>query len=296
MGEGSRLSRLFAFGLGYSAETLARRLRDKGWEIAGTARDPANAERLRRAGYAVASFAGEANNEAVTELLAGTTHIVHSIPPPTSGDPVLTRYRERLASLPTVEWIGYLSTVGVYGDHAGAEIDETAALKPSSDRTTARVAAESDWLAFGQETGVPVQIFRLAGIYGPGRSAFEKLRDGTARRVVKPGQVFSRIHVDDIAAVLEASIAHPRAGGIYNVADDEPAAPDEVIAFAADLAGMDAPPAVPFEEAELSPMARSFYADSRRISNARIKSELGVKLAFPTYREGLKSLVQSARQ
>jgi nucleoside-diphosphate-sugar epimerase len=156
------------------------------------------------------------------------------------------------------------------------------------------MVAESGWLALGEETGVPVQIFRLAGIYGPGRSALDKLRDGTARRVVKPGQVFSRIHVDDIASVLEASIARPHAGAIYNVADDEPAAPDEVIAYAAKLMNVQAPPPVPFEQAELSEMARSFYGDSRRISNARIKSELGMTLAYPTYRDGLKALMQSA--
>ena len=286
------MSRLFCFGLGYSAEVLARRLRNQGWEIAGTARDPSNIERLRQEGFAVASFAGEPNSEAVGDLLAGTTHLLHSIPPGKDGDPVLRRYRDAIASLSSLAWIGYLSTVGVYGDHSGAVVDETATLKPSSDRAKARMVAESGWLALGEETGVPVQIFRLAGIYGPGRSALDKLRDGTARRVVKPGQVFSRIHVDDIATVLAASIARPRAGAIYNVADDEPAAPDKVVAYAAELIGIAPPPAVAFEEADLSPMARSFYGDSRRISNARIKSELGVALRYPTYRQGLKALVE----
>ncbi len=284
------MSRLFCFGLGYSAEALARRLRDEAWEIAGTARDPANVERLRQEGFAVAGFAGEPGNAAVARLLVGTTHLLHSIPPARDGDPVLKHYRDRIASLPSLAWIGYLSTVGVYGDHAGALIDETATLKPSNDRTKARMVAESFWLALGEEMGVPVQIFRLAGIYGPGRSALDKLRDGTARRVVKPGQVFSRIHVDDIASVLAASIARPRAGAIYNVADDEPAAPEEVVAYAAELIGVTPPAAVPFEDAGLSPMARSFYGDSRRISNARIKSELGVTLRYPTYREGLRAL------
>jgi nucleoside-diphosphate-sugar epimerase len=290
MGEGSGLSRLFCFGLGYSAEALARRLRRKGWQIAGTARDPANLERLRDEGFEVASFGGEARNAEVAALLAGTTHLLHSIPPGKDGDPVLRHYRDAIASLSSLAWIGYLSTVGVYGDHAGAVVDETATLKPSSDRAKARMVAESFWLALGEEMGAPVQIFRLAGIYGPGRSTLDKLRDGTARRVVKPGQVFSRIHVDDIASVLEASIARPRAGAIYNVADDHPAAPDEVVAYAAELMGVAPPPAVPFEEADLTPMARSFYGDSRRISNARIKSELGVTLRYPTYREGLRAL------
>jgi nucleoside-diphosphate-sugar epimerase len=285
------VSRLFAFGLGYSAGTLALRLRQKGWEIAGTARDPSNVARLSAEGFEICGFAGEAGNEAVVKLLAGTTHLLLSIPPAHGGDPVLKHYRAAVTSLPGLAWIGYLSTVGVYGDHGGALIDEAADLRPSNDRTKARMVAESGWLALGEETGVPVQIFRLAGIYGPGRSALDKIRAGTARRVVKPGQVFNRIHVEDIASVLEASIARPRAGAIYNVADDEPAPPDEVIAFAAELLGVPPPPAVPFEEAELSTMARSFYGDSRRIDNARIKSELGVSLGHPTYREGLRSLV-----
>jgi nucleoside-diphosphate-sugar epimerase len=291
MEEGSGVSRLFCFGLGYSAEVLSRRLRGKGWEIAGTARDPTNIERLRQEGFQIASFSGEPGKEGVAELLAGTTHLLLSIPPADGGDPVLKHYRDKIASLSTLAWIGYLSTVGVYGDHGGALVDETARLAPSNERTKARMVAESAWRAVGEETGVPVQIFRLAGIYGPGRSALDKLRDGSARRVVKPGQVFNRIHVEDIASVLEASIARPHAGAIYNVADDEPAAPDEVIAYAAKLMGVEPPPAVPFEEAELSPMARSFYGDSRRISNARIKSELGVTLAYPTYRDGLKALL-----
>jgi nucleoside-diphosphate-sugar epimerase len=296
MGEGSGLSRLFCFGLGYCAEALARRLREKGWAAAGTARDPAKIEHLRQDGFEVAGFSGEPGNSEVVRLLAAATHLLVSIPPAGGGDPVLRHYRSEIASCSSLAWIGYLSTVGVYGDHGGALIDETAELKPSNERTRARMVAESGWLALGEETGVPVQIFRLAGIYGPGRSALDKLRDGTARRVVKPGQVFSRIHVEDIASVLEASIARPYAGAIYNVADDEPAAPDEVIAYAAELMDVQAPPPVPFEQAKLSEMARSFYGDSRRISNARIKSELCVTLAYPTYRDGLKALLAQNHQ
>jgi hypothetical protein len=294
------MSRLFAFGLGYSAEALARRLARQGWSIAGTARDAANLERLKRQGYAVTRFTGEAGTPEVSQLLAGTTHLLLSIPPaskPASdlseagGDPVLRHYRDEIVGLSTLAWIGYLSTVGVYGNHAGASVDETTIPLPNNDRTRARVAAENEWLALGHETGCPVQIFRLAGIYGPGRNALDKLIAGTARRVVKPGQVFNRIHVEDIASVLEASMARPRAGGIYNVADDEPAPPEEVIEYGAELLGIAPPPAVPFEEADLSPMARSFYGDSRRVSNALIKSELGVRLAYPSYREGLRALL-----
>ncbi|HVQ11775.1 MAG TPA: SDR family oxidoreductase [Methyloceanibacter sp.] len=282
--------KLFCFGLGFSAETLAKRLAAKGWSIAGTARDLANIDRLRGQGYEVVRFTGEPGNTETVAALGGTTHLLHSIPPGHDGDPVLHHYRAEIAHLSTLDWIGYLSTVGVYGNYAGAVVDETAQPHPNNERTRARVVAESGWLALGEEAGRPAQVFRLAGIYGPGRSALDKLRAGTARRIVKPGQVFNRIHVEDIATVLEASIARPRAGATYNVADDEPAPPEDVIAYGAELLGMEPPPEVPFEEADLSPMARSFYGDSRRISNALIKSELGVRLAYPNYREGLNAL------
>jgi nucleoside-diphosphate-sugar epimerase len=285
------VSRLFAFGLGYSAQVLARRLAAKGCQIAGTARDEANIARLSTQGYQVARFAGEPGNRDVATLLLGTTHLVHSIPPGPDGDALLAHYRNEIAGLSSLEWVGYLSTVGVYGDQKGLWVDERTNPKPNSERTEARVEAERAWLRFGEETGVPVHVFRLAGIYGPGRSVFDKLSAGTARRIKKDGQVFSRIHVEDIANVLEASIAHPNGGAIYNVADDQPAAPDEVVFYAAKLIGVQPPPEIAFEDADLSPMARSFYEGSRRISNARIKSELGVKLRYPTYREGLASLL-----
>ena len=288
------MSRFFAFGLGFSAEALAARLASEGWEIAGTSRDAANIQRLRRQGYDLVRFTGEMTDD-LARALAGSTHLLHSIPPNPNGDPVLEAARDAIAALPELEWIGYLSTVGVYGDQGGAWVDEDTPVAPNSERTHARVAAERAWLAFGDETGVPVQIFRLAGIYGPGRSGFDKLRKGTARRIVKPGQVFSRIHVDDIVTVLESSIARPHAGAIYNVADDEPAPPEDVIAHAANLLGVEPPPEVPFEEAELSPMARSFYEGRRRIGNARIKSELGVNLRHPTYREGLAAILDKER-
>jgi nucleoside-diphosphate-sugar epimerase len=289
--QGGGVSRLFSFGLGYSAQALAGRLAAKGWQVAGTARDEANIARLITQGYQVARFAGEPGNRDVAKLLLGTTHLVHSIPPGPDGDAALAHYRNEIAGLSSLEWAGYLSTVGVYGDQKGLWVDESTAPKPNSERTAARVDAEQAWLRFGEETGVLVQVFRLAGIYGPGRSVFDKLSAGTARRIKKDGQVFSRIHVEDIANVLEASIAHPNGGAIYNVADDEPAAPDEVVAHAAKLIGIPPPPEIAFEEADLSPMARSFYEGSRRILNARIKSELGVKLRYPTYREGLASLL-----
>jgi nucleoside-diphosphate-sugar epimerase len=185
-------------------------------------------------------------------------------------------------------WVGYLSTTGVYGDHKGGWVDETTPLTPNSDRGRQRVIAEAQWLA----TGLPVHIFRLAGIYGPGRGPFEKVRDGTARRIIKPGQVFGRIHVDDIAQVLEASINRPNPGTAYNVCDDNPCPPEEVLSHAAHLLGLPDPPAVPFEEANLGPMARSFYSESKRTRNARIKDELGVRLLYPDYPAGLAALLQ----
>ncbi|MGH6749571.1 MAG: SDR family oxidoreductase [Methyloceanibacter sp.] len=285
------MKKLFACGLGFSAQELASRLTADGWRIAGTTRDEANLARAGAQGYEMARFAGESGNREITRLLKGTTHLIHSIPPGPQGDPVLAHCRDQIATIGTLEWIGYLSTVGVYGDQEGRWVDETTPPRPNSERTEARVEAEEAWLRFGEETGIPVHVFRLAGIYGPGRSAFDKLLAGTARRIRKDGQVFSRIHVADIASVLEASIAQPRAGAIYNVADDEPAAPDAVVAYAAKLLGMPPPPEVHFDEADLSPMARSFYEGSRRIANARIKSELGVKLRYPTYREGLTALI-----
>jgi nucleoside-diphosphate-sugar epimerase len=295
MDGGRCVSRLFAFGLGFSAQTLAERLARKGWEIAGTVRDQDKVAQLRAKGYAAVRFAGDRDNPVLAGLLKGTRHLLLSIPPGPGGDPVLTHYRDRIATLASLEWIGYLSTVGVYGDQHGQWVDEQTAPRPNSARTEARVLAEKAWLDFGAEIGCSVQIFRLAGIYGPGRSVFDRLAAGTVRRVKKNGQVFSRIHVEDIASVLEASMARPRAGAIYNVADDEPAAPADVVVYAADMLGVPPPPEVDFEKADLSPMARSFYEGSRLIGNALIKSELGVTLAYPTYREGLASLIPRSR-
>lgn len=284
------MSRLFAFGLGFSAQELAPRLASKGWTVAGTARNAPKIEQLRRCGLDATQFTGERASPELARLLQGTTHLLHSIPPDKGGDPVLAHCRAEIADLGSLTWIGYLSTVGVYGDQRGNWVDEETKPRPNSLRTEARVEAERAWLEFGAEIGVPVHVFRLAGIYGPGRSVFDKLAAGTARRINKNGQVFSRIHVEDIAGVLEASIASPRGGAIYNVADDEPAAPGDVVAFAAEMIGVAPPPEIAFEDADLSPMAKSFYEGSRRIGNALIKSELGVELRYPTFREGLAAL------
>ncbi len=278
------MSTLLCFGLGYSAQVLARRLRASGWTVRGTSREP---ETRHLEGIDIAAFDG--TRPLPDRMFDGVTHVLSSIAPTAEGDPVLTVEGDRLSTLPHVAWAGYLSSTGVYGDRGGAWVDETSSLEPSSERGKRRVDAERVWLA----SGLPAHVFRLAGIYGPGRSAVDQLRAGSARRIVKQGQVFSRIHVEDIATVLEASIARPRAGAVYNVCDDEPAPPQDVVAFAARQLGLPVPPDLPYASTELSPMARSFYADNRRVRNDLMKRELDVALGFPTYREGMRSLVDA---
>jgi nucleoside-diphosphate-sugar epimerase len=279
---------MLCFGLGYSARTLAGRLSADGWRISGTSRNPAGP-----AEYDCRRFDRDHPLEAAA--LAGVTHILVSVPPDGHGDPVFDRHRDDIAGLSDLRWLGYLSTSGVYGDRDGDWVDEGSELRPSGERGRRRVAAEAGWLDLWRDRGVPVHIFRLAGIYGPGRSPFDALRAGTAKRIDRPGQVFSRIHVEDLASVLQASIARPRPGAIYNVCDNEPAAPADVVAYAARLLGMAAPPLLPFETAELSPMARSFYDDNKRVANALIKQELGVKLRYPDYRTGLAAILAAER-
>ncbi len=284
-------ARLFAFGLGYSACALARRLSARGWRVAGTTRSEAAAAELRAAGYEVFLFDRERPLAEPGAALGGTTHLLSSVPPDGIGDPVLDRHGQDIAACKSLVWAGYLSTTGVYGDRAGGWVDEDSALEPSGERARRRVAAERGWLALRGRTGLPPHVFRLAGIYGPGRSVLDSVRAGTAKRIDKPGQVFSRIHVEDIARVLEASMERPHPGRIYNLCDDAPASPGEVVAAACELLGVEPPPLVPFEQAELSPMARSFYRDSKRVSNRRIKEELGAVLAYPDYRSGLKAIL-----
>jgi nucleoside-diphosphate-sugar epimerase len=290
----ARGNRLFCFGLGYSAMALARRLIGKHWRVAGTCRSAAKADSLRAIGIEPFLFDRNAPLADAAAALAGTTHLLSSVPPDAAGDPVIDHHGNDLVRLEGVKWTGYLSTTGVYGDRGGDWVTERDALRPIGPRGRARVAAEEAWLGLGH-VGHKVHVFRLAGIYGPGRSALDTLREGRAKRVVKQGQIFSRIHVDDIATTLEASIAKPDAEAVYNVCDDEPAPPQDVIAYAAALLGVPAPPEVPYEEAakSMSEMARSFYAESKRVSNRRIKDELGVTLAYLDYREGLKALLAS---
>jgi nucleoside-diphosphate-sugar epimerase len=277
---------LFCFGLGYTARVLARRLAADGGTVRGTCR---TADKVSEAGFPVEVF--DRDHPLPRPALDGVTHLLVSVPPDAAGDPVLAVHGEDIAEIKELRWVGYLSTTGVYGDRGGGWVDETAELSPSGERGRRRVAAEAGWLELWRRRDVPVHIFRLAGIYGLGRSPFEALRAGAAKRIDKPGQVFSRIHVEDLAHVLAASVSRPRPGAIYNVCDDDPAAPEAVVAHAAALLGMPAPPLVPFEAAELSAMARSFYDDNKRVSNRLIKSELGVNLRYPDYRAGLAAIL-----
>lgn len=282
-------ARLFCFGLGYSAQALARRCLERGWRVAGTHRAASGGPVMPE----VESFVFERSAPLAdpAAALAGTTHLLVSIPPDADGDPVVDCHGADIAMLPHLTWIGYLSTTGVYGDRGGGWVDEDSPLLPTGERGRRRLAAERAWLDLAERQDLPVHIFRLAGIYGPGRNALETVRGGRAKRIDKPGQVFSRIHRDDIVQVLEASIAAPSPGRAYNLCDDRPAPPAEVIAHACGLLGVAPPPLVPFEQAELSPMARSFYRDNKQVSNRRIKEELGVALRYPDYEAGLAALL-----
>lgn len=279
--------RFFIFGAGYSGKAFARANED-GAPILGTTRSPGKFEALREAGIEPSSFDGSLTAE-ISDALRHTTHLIVSVAPDEAGDPVLNAAGEAIrAKMLALKWIGYLSTVGVYGDHGGAWVDESAECRPVSKRSVMRVAAEQEWLALGREIGKPVAILRLSGIYGPGRNALANLEDGTARRLVKPGQVFNRIHCDDIAGALW-HLADRNRGGIFNVTDDEPAPPQDVVAYAAGVMGVEAPPEIPFETAQLSPMARSFYGENKRVANAAIKAA-GYSFRLPNYRVALERM------
>ena len=281
-------SHLFCFGLGYSGLTLARRLLALGWQVSGTCRTTQKAKSLAIEGIKTFVFDGEEKMRAAPSAFDGVTHLLNSAPPSDALDPVLRHHQEDLENLSAnLQWSGYLSTVGVYGDCGGDWVDETSPVNPISQGSLRRVDAEKQWLAFGKKNGVVPHIFRLPGIYGPhGRNQIARLKAGRCHRIVKQGQVFNRIHVEDIATALLASIERPNAGRIYNVSDDEPAPADEVISYAASLLGIEPPPKIKFEDADLSAFARHFYAECKRVKNDRLKNELGVTLQYPTYRQG----------
>lgn len=276
---------LLSIGHGYSARALSARLVPRGWRIIGTSRSADKLAGIAASGAEPLQWPGTD----LAPLLAECPNILISAGPGPDGDPVLAEltpaFRARAQGL---RWVAYLSTTGVYGDHKGGWVDETTPLAPSTKRGAARARAEAAWQDIPD---LPLHIFRLAGIYGPGRGPFAKVRAGTARRIIKPGQVFSRIHVEDIARALDLSLSAPDPGAIYNLCDDDPAPPQDVIAHAADLLGLPVPEAVPFESAEMTAMARSFYAESKRVSNAHAKQALGWRPAYPDYRAGLASLL-----
>jgi uncharacterized protein YbjT (DUF2867 family) len=276
---------LLSFGHGYSARAFARLLVPRGWRVIGTVRGEERLREIEAEGVEGILWPGAE----MGPLLDQATHLLTSVAPDDGGDPVLRALGPEIAARAgRFAWVGYLSTTGVYGDRGGDWVDEGSDLTPATRRGRLRVEAEAAWQAI---QGLPLHVFRLAGIYGPGRGPFEKVRNGTARRIVKPNQMFSRIHVEDIAQVLLASVERPNPGAVYNLCDDDPAPPEDVIAHAAELLGLPVPPAVPFEAAEMTPMARSFYAESKRVRNDRIKAELGVRLLYPDYRTGLRALL-----
>jgi nucleoside-diphosphate-sugar epimerase len=278
---------LFSYGHGYSAMALTELLRPLNWQITGTTRSADKALKQIKSGINCRIVP----EQDITHDLQTATHFLTSAAPTEQGDPFLQTHRHNLEKIADqLEWVGYLSTTGVYGDHGGGWVDEDTALTPATKRGKARVKAEAQWIDTAQELGLNLKIFRLAGIYGPGRGPFAKVRAGTARRIIKENQVFSRIHVEDIAQILLASINRPKSSQIFNVCDDFAAPPEDVIGYAADLLGLPLPPAVSFEEAEMTPMARSFYAESKKVKNDRIKNELGISLIYPDYQTGLTAL------
>jgi len=278
--------RLFCFGLGYSARRLARYLMAEGWQVVATVRNERGVEELEGLGIKAFAFDRDHPLENLETILKGTTHVLSSVPPDGAGDTVLDLHGKTIADLAdTFKWIGYLSTTGVYGNRGGDMVREGDALAPTSRRARLRVEAESRWL------GLNAHIFRIAGIYGPGRGVLEDVRRGRAKRIDKPDQLFSRIHVDDLGQVVAASMANPQAGAIYNVCDDEPAPPIQVVTYACELLGVSPPPVRSFDDAkkDMSPMALTFWADNKRVDNSRIKEDLGVRLRYPDYRQGLRA-------
>ncbi len=283
--------RLFCFGLGYSALALADKLKGDGWRIAGTCRGADTAAALAAQDIDAYPFERDRPLADPEAALAGTTHLLASIPPDGSGDPVVDRHGDAIGALTGLAWAGYLSTTGVYGDHGGGWVDEETPLTPSGPRGERRLAAERAWLGLLDRFGTPVHLFRLAGIYGPGRNALVTVKAGRAHRIVKPGQVFSRIHRDDIVETLLASMRQAQSRRRLQSLRRRGRAAAGRDRVRLRPAGRDPPPEVPYDEAALSPMARSFYADNKRVRNDRIKTELGVTLRWPTYREGLRALL-----
>ncbi|MBU0800785.1 MAG: SDR family oxidoreductase [Alphaproteobacteria bacterium] len=288
--------KLFCFGYGYSCDHLGHALKTMGgWDIAGTTRDQEKKAQMQDQGIHAFLFDYRKPLNDPQRFLKGTTHLLISTPPDDMGDPTYAMHVDDILAIPTLRWVGYLSSTGVYGDRMGGWVDENSEVRPNNKRGSRRARAEEQWLNALFKNALPVHIFRLAGIYGPGRSALDSVRAGVARRIEKKGHAFSRIHIDDIVQTLIASMNKPNPGAIYNLADDNAAPSHEVIAYACELLGIEAPPLIPYDEADMVPMARSFYADNKRVHNTRIKDELGVVLKYPDYRAGLQGCLDWER-
>lgn len=288
------MKKLFCFGFGYSCEYLAHDLKNTGqWSFAGTTRSLAKRTKLENMNIETHIFDLEHPLIDPFRILKDVTHVLISTPPNDEGDPAFLIHAEDILSLPSLEWLGYLSTTGVYGDRAGGWVDEDSEIRPTSKRGDRRVKAESQWLSLLKSRDLPVHIFRLAGIYGPGRSALDTVRAGVARRISKPGHAFGRIHVEDIAQILQKSMENPKTGEIYNVCDGNPAPSHEVIEYACELLNRPCPPMIDFEDADLAPITRSFYMDNRRVNSNKIKNDLGITLKYPDYKSGLEACLDA---
>ncbi len=288
------MKKLFCFGYGYTCDYLGHALSERGeWSLGGTTRDREKRTALRSRGIAAHIFDQDQPLADPHTILKGTTHLLISTPPDDEGGPAFLAHARDVLQIPTLEWVGYLSTTAVYGDRGGEAVDETTPPSPTSRRGSRRLRAEEQWLSLFRDYALPVHIFRIAGIYGPGRSALDSVRAGVARRINKPGHAFGRVHVEDIVQILLKSFENPKPGETYNVVDDVPAPSHEVIAYACELLGRPVPPLVDFEEANLAPITRSFYMESRRTQNDKIKKELGVQLKYPDFKSGLRGCLEA---
>jgi len=287
---------MFCFGYGYSCDWLGHELQAKGWAMAGTTRDNDKRREMKKHGVRAFLFDYDQPLEDPLLFLRGTTHLLISTPPDDEGDPTFRMHAEDILRLETLEWVGYLSSTAVYGDRDGGWVDETSERRPNSKRGSRRMKAEEQWLSLQRDYDLPVHVFRLAGIYGPGRSALDSVRAGVARRINKPGHAFSRIHVEDIVQTIMASMEKPNPGQAYNLADDRAAPSHEVIEYACEILGLTAPPLIPYDEADLAPITRSFYSDNKRLKNDKIKNDLGVALKYPTFKEGLDGCLAAEKK
>ena len=298
MVEGVKKNRFFCVGYGYTADYLGHALQNQksGWTIGGTTRDEERRRELLARRIRARIFDNHQPIPDPRTLFNRFTHLLISTPPDDNGDPFFNMHADDLVHMPNLKWVGYLSSTGVYGNRNGEVVDENSEIRPTSQRGSRRALAEQQWLSLHERYGLPVHVFRLSGIYGPGRSALDSVRAGVARRIEKQGHKFNRIHVDDIVQTLLASFQNPNPGGIYNLADDSPAASHEVIDAACRMLGIESPPLIQFEDADLAPIALSFYKDNKHVLNHKVKSELGVQLKYPDYQSGLIGCLEAEQQ